>query len=384
MERRKILVIGMLDSIHLSRWLKQFENEPADFFLMPSKKFKRLHPELSKLLKSGHLAKYILPGPYIIMRLSGYIDFTIEKLGQFLKLNLRLKILLNIITKKKFDYVHAIELQGAGYLYSKLPERIQLKNILILTNWGSDIYFFQRSRTHSLQIEKVIRAAAFYSAECERDYDLLANYSFTGKFLPCIPNGGGFTKEEMDFQGSPPSKRNLILCKGYGGTFGQAQTLILPVCEILRQNISLRAFFFSVTKDTEKLLLDFTREFGPRLKFSTVKQPLPRPELMELFSEARVYLGCSKSDGISTAFLEAIVHGSYPIQTNTSCANEWVKKGISASIVNAEQFEIYNSLNLAVTNDALVDFAYNNNSRIAKELLDYDKIKNIAKTFYSL
>ena len=105
---------------------------------------------------------------------------------------------------------------------------------------------------------------------------------------------------------------------------------------------------------------------------------------MKLFSEARIYLGCSKSDGISTSFLEAIVHGSYPIQTNTSCASEWVKKGISASIVNAEHFEIYNSLNLAVTNNALVDFAYNNNSRIAKELLNYDKIKNLAKTFYSL
>ena len=39
MERRKILIIGMFDSIHLARWLSQFENEKIDFVLFPSKKF---------------------------------------------------------------------------------------------------------------------------------------------------------------------------------------------------------------------------------------------------------------------------------------------------------------------------------------------------------
>ena len=384
MVRRKILIIGMLDSIHLSRWLKQFKNESVDFVLMPSKKFKKLHPELISLLKSDCNARYILPSPYIVKFLSGYIDFTLEKFGQCLRRNIRLKILSNVIVKKKFDFVHAIEVQGAGYLYSDLSSTIQLNNNLILTNWGSDIYFFSRSKTHSLQIDKVLKIASFYSAECERDYELLANYNFSGEFLPCIPNGGGFTKDEMNFQGELPSKRNLLLCKGYGGTFGQAQTLILPICEVLRQNTTLRAFFFSVTKDTEKLILNYCEEFGPRLQFSTVKKPLPRHKLMALFNEARVYLGCSKSDGISTSFLEAILHGSYPIQTNTSCANEWINKGVVASIVSDDQIEIYNSLHLAITDDTLVDFAYQNNLRIAKELLDYERIKSIAKTFYSL
>ena len=93
MVRRKILIIGMLDSIHLSRWLKQFKNESVDFVLMPSKKFKRLHPELISLLKSDCNARYILPSPYIVKFLSGYIDFTLEKFGQCLRRNIRLKIL---------------------------------------------------------------------------------------------------------------------------------------------------------------------------------------------------------------------------------------------------------------------------------------------------
>jgi hypothetical protein len=40
---------------------------------------------------------------------------------------------------------------------------------------------------------------------------------------------------------------------------------------------------------------------------------------------ARIYLGVSKTDGISTSLLESIARGAFPIQSVTSCANEWVE-----------------------------------------------------------
>ena len=46
MERRKILIIGMFDSIHLARWLSQFENEKIDFILFS-------HPDEFPSLKSA-------------------------------------------------------------------------------------------------------------------------------------------------------------------------------------------------------------------------------------------------------------------------------------------------------------------------------------------
>ena len=63
MERKQILVIGMFDSIHLARWLKQFENTAVDFKLFPSKKFKYINLELIKLLNLDSKASYKLAQP---------------------------------------------------------------------------------------------------------------------------------------------------------------------------------------------------------------------------------------------------------------------------------------------------------------------------------
>jgi hypothetical protein len=54
--------------------------------------------------------------------------------------------------------------------------------------------------------------------------------------------------------------------------------------------------------------------------------------MYENFANSRIYIGASRSDGISTSFLEALVLGAYPIQTNTSCGNEWVEKGFHAQL----------------------------------------------------
>jgi len=384
MERKNILIIGMFDSIHLARWLKQFENECVDFTLLPSKKYKKINPELNKLVKSNKLANYFLAWPYSINFLSGYMDFTLNKIGSFLRTNFRRNILRKVLLKYNFEFVHALEIQGAGYLYSELPKDIIDRNKLILTNWGSDIYFFSKDKNHNEKISNAVAIAAYYSAECERDYDLLKNYNFTGVELPCIPNGGGFSLDEINSVKSATSSRTLILCKGYGGMFGQAQLAIPAITSALIKYNSVSVFFYSVTSDIEHLIILLQNKFGKRVHYSTVSSPLSREKLLNLFCEARVYIGCSKSDAISTSFLEALVCGAYPIQTNTSCANEWISKGIAATLVGLSEAELTETLDKVLDDNNLVDFAQIRNVEIARKFLTDEHIKKIAKKFYSL
>ena len=384
MGRKKILIVGMFDSIHLARWLKQFENECVDFTLLPSKKYKKINPELSRLIKSNKSANYLLVWPYNINFLSGYIDFTLNKIGSFLRTNFRRNILKKVLLKYNFDFIHALEIQGAGYLYSELPKDIIDRNKLILTNWGSDIYFFAKDKNHNEKISNAIAIAAYYSAECERDYDLLKNYDFTGVELPCIPNGGGFSSDEINSVKSLASNRTLILCKGYGGVFGQAQLAIPAINSALIKYNYISVFFYSVTSDIEHLIILLQNKYGRRVKYSTVSHPLSRERLLNLFSEARVYIGCSKSDAISTSFLEAIVCGAYPIQTNTSCANEWISKGVVATLVDLSAAELNDALDKVLDENKLVDFAQIRNVEIARKFLTDKHIKKIAKIFYSL
>jgi hypothetical protein len=51
MRRRKILLVCVLDRIHTSRWLSQFENQNIDFLIFPSSPSKRIRPELKTLLR---------------------------------------------------------------------------------------------------------------------------------------------------------------------------------------------------------------------------------------------------------------------------------------------------------------------------------------------
>ena len=105
---------------------------------------------------------------------------------------------------------------------------------------------------------------------------------------------------------------------------------------------------------------------------------------MELFAKARIYLGCSISDGISTSFLEALSNGVYPIQSNTSCANEWIEKGVYASLVNLEIEEISSELIRRAADWRSLEEITSRNFQIARRLLDPVSIKSKSQSFYDL
>ena len=174
------------------------------------------------------------------------------------------------------------------------------------------------------------------------------------------------------------------MCKGYGGIFGQAQLAIPAIDAALAKFNHLTAFFYSVTDDIENSVISLKKKYTNRVDYSTVTNSLGREKLLNLFSKARVYVGCSKSDAISTSFLEALTYGAYPIQTNTSCADEWIDKGARATLVGLNTIEISKALESIIKDDNLVNLAQSNNLKVARKYLDENEVKKIAKKFYSL
>ena len=99
-------------------------------------------------------------------------------------------------------------------------------------------------------------------------------------------------------------------------------------------------------------------------------------DMLRLFGRARISIGLSISDAISTNLLEAMVMGAFPIQSCTSCADEWIVDGESGFIVPPEDPEpIAAAIRRAVSDDALVDRASEVNARVARERLDQEIIK---------
>jgi glycosyltransferase involved in cell wall biosynthesis len=94
-------------------------------------------------------------------------------------------------------------------------------------------------------------------------------------------------------------------------------------------------------------------------------------EMMRLYGQARIYVGLSISDAISTSLLEAIVMGAFPIQSCTSCADEWIVDGESGFIVPAEDPEpVSAAIRRAISDDNLVNRAAEINGRTAESRLD--------------
>jgi glycosyltransferase involved in cell wall biosynthesis len=114
-----------------------------------------------------------------------------------------------------------------------------------------------------------------------------------------------------------------------------------------------------------------------------MNQKVSQEAIMAEFSKSRVYVGCSESDGASTSFLQALVTGAYPIQTNSSCANEWVSLGAKATIVSLDPSELYKAINAAINDDEFVNSAMKANLQVANLHLNQEVIKKEALKFYS-
>ena len=374
-------MIGMVDSIHIARWLVQFEGTEHEIVVSPSRRFRRINPELLSVTRRSQNIK--IAGFGRASFVSGYIDFLfIDLLSSVLNVNLRSWKLRKIIHHSNLDVIHAIEMQSAGYLLLEL-DHSKLKDIeIIFTNWGSDLFFYQHDKNHLKKIKLVLENIDIYAAECARDYEFAKIFGFEGRYLPTIPNAGGFSIAPR--LGTPASQRNLILIKGTGDKFGNIDLLLPLLSEVLQRFIKINLIFYSTTPDSAVKIQETLQLHPNRVLSIPTSQKLTHDEMLNLFSKARIYISSSLSDGISTSFLESLISGSYPIQSNTSCANEWIKKGFLGSVLPNDADLYREHLLEALESDDLVDRAQKQNYEMSKKFLEKSQITLISKKFYDL
>jgi len=384
-QQKRVLLVGMFDSIHFARWIAQFKGGNIQFSIYPSSKYRKIHPLLEEVLSFDDLCNIEINflNRFVPKALLGYLDFMLFVASSVVsrKLNLRARLLSRSLKKSDFSFVHLLEFQHAGYLYldaehSSQPERSYK---LIATNWGSDIYFFRQDVSHKSRIQRLLQLVDLYSAECERDYKLARDMGYEGEFLPCIPNAGGY--KESQFILPLPSERDLIICKAYGGQFGRGDLLIEVLEEFLIDFPNAPVFLYSVTDDLFAEVSKLASKF-PNVTFSDQNHKLAHPALLAKFRSAQIYIGLSRSDGISTSFLEALNSGAYPIQSDTSCAQEWVKKGAVASIVSLQKREILQELICTYNNFQKLAMAQRENIFVAGKYLNYEEIARVGRDFY--
>lgn len=324
-----MLIVGMLDSVHLFRWVNQFRDENIEFRLFPSSPHRRIRPELKSLLRGGNKATYRLVGG------SRWWALPLWMADKLFSNILRGWILRRQVSGFAPDFIHLLEFQNAGYIALRaLKGGRKPGPRIIATNWGSDIYWFKRFPKHESKIRNLLAAADFYSAECQRDVSLAFSLGFKGVVLPVIPNAGGFDDHVLSRPTSPVSNRNVIAIKGYDGWVGRAKVALAAVEEIADSISGLDVVVYSANVGVLRKARKVASTTGLQIKVHR-KGSLTHTEMFDLFAKAKIYVGISESDGISTSLLESMAMGAIPVQTSTSCCDEWFQdSGVSVSEIS--------------------------------------------------
>jgi len=348
--RRKILVIGMADSVHVGRWISQFVDQPIDFILFPSSPHRRIHSLLKRCIEDETTTMTLQIQPALMT----WLAFPLSILDLVVSNASRALLLRRVIKKTKFDLIHVLELQHAGYLLLDTQLSPNLPKVFI-TNWGSDIYWFRQFRNHRERIIELLGMANVYSAECDRDIKIVRELGYTGQVKPVVPSSGGIDVQHLPSNIRPPSQRKKIIVKGYTGFVGRALVAIDALENVVDCLEGFEVMIYSASPRARLRAIRFKMRHGVSVRI--VRKRMSHVDMLKLFSESRVYIGMSLSDGISTSLLESMATGCYPVQTNSGCACEWVTES-SGSLVRLDNIqEIREQLREALTNDVLVDEA---------------------------
>ena len=380
----KIIIVGMVNSIHLVRWVEHLYNykklEILIFPVFPA----RVHPRLLKILnlsdkKSNIKIAHLLPW--------GKLNFWLLKFMNFLFKSFFFSYWLNFLIKKTNpEYIHSHELSTSSILC--LKARLNFKGTFpkwIVTNWGSDLYFFYKKKKFKENLKKVLQLSNFYSAECRRDYKIAKKIGIKATFLDCVTNSGGIPLQSVKKINKKQltSSRKIILIKGYHGLFGLALNSIKAIQKISQH---LREYTI-VVYSADQIVVDYCNSISKKLnlKFQIYSNNinLTQKEMYGLFSKTKVYIGISKSDGISTSLLESMALGAFPIQSNTSCANEWILNNKTGYILPPYNIKLISKkILLAINNDKQVDLAAKLNWKTIVKRADSNKIKKIIRKIY--
>lgn len=379
----RILFVARPISVHAARWINQIADQGWDIHLFSAFEnplhadFKNLTAYNVSTQRLGTLDQSVhMRGIWPMGRGNSIIRGAIRQLPS--QWSERAAWLARLIRWLKPDIVHSLEFQLAGYLTLRARDFYEGQfPPWIATNWGSDIYLYGPLSEHTEKIKSVLAHCDYYSCECHRDVALAQEYGFKGEVLPVLPIAGGIEVEQMQQyrDPGPTSSRRLIALKGYQHWAGRSLFGLraIELCADLLKEKGYRVAVYLAEADV--------RIAAERMAWQTgipvdIIPPSTHADMLRLHGRARVSIGVSISDGLSTSALESIAMGSFPIQSNTSCLDEMLREGEHVLMVPPEDPEaIAAAIRRAVTDDALVDRAAALNTQMAFERLSSSVIK---------
>jgi glycosyltransferase involved in cell wall biosynthesis len=192
-----------------------------------------------------------------------------------------------------------------------------------------------------------------------------------------MPTAGGLTISALN-----SSKRSKIAVKGYENFWGKALVVLEALKGISDELIEYEIVFFG----SDRALIEQARIASQttNLRLTALGSgALGHGQVLELLSESAIYIGHSLSDGISTSMLEAMSMGAIPIQTCTSCADEWITDKKTGFIVAPNDVAAIKHAVLSIIRGEFdITNARSENFNVIASRYDAKKLRDTAFSYY--
>lgn len=288
--------------------------------------------------------------------------------------------LARLIEELQPHIVHSHELQHGAALVSLAREQIEMRVPWLVTNWGSDIYWYRRDPAHALLIRSVMSACDYYCAECHRDVALARAFGLRGQVIGVWPVAGGVDLQQVAAlrAAGPTSSRSAIAVKGGVSAVGQGQHAVTVLERCLERIEGWEICGYQMHPSTDERLRALCA--AGRIRYTKLSAESSADsahrELLAMHGRARISLALNRSDGLSTSFLEALAMGSFPVQSSSSCGHELTPHGRGALFVPATDVDaVTAAVQRALADDELVDGAAHVNAKVTAQDLDQRQIR---------
>lgn len=296
-----------------------------------------------------------------------------------------------LIDRLRPDILHSFAIHQASFLTLLARAQATHKPFWVVSNWGCDIHHFGQDPRLKDEYLPAIRAtlenADGYFAETQRDVALAHEAGFKGKVLAVQPIGGGFDLQWFRALrgGQSPSARKIIMVKGYEGndtgfSVGRASSALKALNMVIPYLDGYEVNFYAIH---DPRILKAAHRLRDKCGVTVrIHQFLPYEELMQLHGRARCSVGISETDGIATSAIEAMLMGSVPIQSDSSCLGEWIEPGAALIVPHDKPGAIADALIRALTDDAFVDAAAKSNDLSLKARFSMSAVDPVIAQMY--
>ena len=357
-----------MPSLHAVRWIENLNSSGHELYWFDVLGKGKLHTKISIQQITDWKKRKVpyIKGEYFLQRKFPSFYSTLQP---FLEVTANEK-LAQILNKIQPDLVHSFEMQSCSYpILETMQEFPKVK--WLYSCWGSDLFHYQNQPQHVSKIKSVLSRIQYLHTDCKRDLTLAENLGFKGKHTNVIPGGGGFHLEQFLPYSQPISERKIILIKGYHHNVGRGLKLVKAVQRIHEsiQKLGFKVVVFGA----HPIVIAYVKE--NQLPYVVHdRHGLSHHDLLQLMGKSALYLGNSISDGMPNTLLEAMIMGAYPIQSNPgNVTAEIITEGENGFLIENPEDE--NTIADAILNvlqqPALLQKAFDNNQKIAKEQLDY-------------